>query len=89
MLEYELKYNAQRKRPDIGILDERGKPFLLVECKAPDVALSEDVFLQLATYFSISGSQYLMLTNGYHHVYAKVQPNSGEIVYIEALPGFK
>ncbi|MEQ9186837.1 MAG: type I restriction enzyme HsdR N-terminal domain-containing protein [Cryomorphaceae bacterium] len=87
-IEYALNYHGIQKRPDIGFIDENGKPNILVECKAPDVALNEDVFLQIATYFSISGSRYLVMTNGRKHIYAEVRPKAGSIVYIKALPSF-
>ncbi|NQV52947.1 MAG: type I restriction enzyme HsdR N-terminal domain-containing protein [Flavobacteriales bacterium] len=85
-LEYELNYHSRKKRPDIGFIDRDGAPQILVECKAPDIALNEDVFLQIATYYSISGSRFLVLTNGLKHVYAEVQPSEPRIVFISELP---
>lgn len=89
MLEYELNYHGRKKRPDIGFADQSGKPVILVECKAPSVSLNEDVFLQIATYYSISGARWLVLTNGLHHVFAEIQPSSGEIVYKSELPNYR
>jgi hypothetical protein len=86
MLEYQIDYHGRPKRPDIGIIDQKGALLILVECKAPNVPLNEDVFLQLASYHSVTESRFLVLTNGLHHVVAQVQPSDKKIVYIEALP---
>lgn len=88
MVEYELKYNGMKKRPDIGVVGPDGKILLLAECKAPEINLSEDVFLQLSTYFAVVNSAYLMMTNGINHVVARIEPISRKCVYIPELPRY-
>ncbi len=88
-LEYQLSYERIKKRPDIGVINTNAELELLVECKAPSVALNEDVFLQLTSYFSVVSSKYIALTNGIQHIFASFEPSAGKFVYIEQLPSKK
>jgi len=36
-----MKYNQLQKRTDLVTLDRAGKPYLLIECKAPEVRISQ------------------------------------------------
>jgi len=58
----------KRKRIDICIY-ENGHPFLLVECKAPEVSLRQDHADQIAVYNVALRAPYLMLTNGLSHFF--------------------
>jgi hypothetical protein len=51
-------------RFDAIVFDEKFKPFILVECKAPDVDLDQDVFDQVARYNWKVQAPYFVLTNG-------------------------
>lgn len=85
-LEFQIKYHRKVKRPDLVVVNDFGKPHILVECKAPGVVLNEDVFLQLTTYFQVLKPTYMVMTNGLQHIVATTQLNTGSIVYLEALP---
>jgi hypothetical protein len=63
-LEKALRVNTLEKRCDILIYDLEMKPFLLVECKAPEVKISQEVFRQIAWYNMPLKVPYLMVTNG-------------------------
>jgi hypothetical protein len=63
-LEAGLKYNKLAKRIDICVYDRSLHPFLLIECKAPDVAIDQYVLKQAVTYNEILKAPYLMLSNG-------------------------
>src|SRR5690349_12811460 len=45
-----LKFNTLSKRSDIVIFSREGKPWMLVECKAPDYKLRQSTIEQAATY---------------------------------------
>lgn len=51
-------------RIDIVIRDKDDEPFILIECKQPDVPLSRQVFEQAENYNNIVDAQYIALTNG-------------------------
>ena len=62
--EYPVKINGLNQRADIVVVDEKAKPHILVECKAPDVILDHEVVMQAIRYNSIVGARYILLTNG-------------------------
>lgn len=72
-VEKEIKINHLRKRYDIVVYDTQRKPWMLIECKAPQVLLTEDTFHQLLRYNQVISAPYWTLTNGkqsfcaYHH----------------------
>lgn len=63
-LEKELLLNDLKKRFDILIYDKRHQPWMMVECKAPDVKLGEEVLQQVLRYNITVPVKYLVLTNG-------------------------
>ena len=46
------------------VIDESAKPYLLVECKAPEVAIDNEVVMQAIRYNAIVKARYILLTNG-------------------------
>ena len=62
-----LRYNKLAKRSDLIVYDHSGQPFLLVECKAPHIPLSEAVFAQAARYNATIKARYLLISNGLEH----------------------
>ena len=67
-LEKGMKYNQLQKRTDIFVLDTFGEPYLLVECKAPKVKISQKTMEQAAMYHKELKSRFLILSNGINHV---------------------
>jgi hypothetical protein len=63
-LEKELKVGELRKRFDIVVFKNDGQPWLLVECKAMDVQLSERTITQTLSYLSGMACNYAVITNG-------------------------
>jgi hypothetical protein len=67
-VERSLVFNTRRKRFDILVFDKQAKPFMLVECKAPEVALSEETLMQVCTYNTVFKVPYLFISNGLSHL---------------------
>ena len=63
-IEREIMLGDVRKRFDIAIYNRNGKPWLLVECKAMDIALGEAVLHQVLRYNQALEVSYLVITNG-------------------------
>ena len=64
-VEQQIKLNKTLKRTDVAIYNKDGSVFLLVECKAPQISIDQEVFDQIARYNVPLKSQYLMVTNGW------------------------
>lgn len=62
--EYPVVLNGQPQRADIVVFDGQMRPWLVVECKAPDVVIDRSVLDQVVRYNSIIGAPQVVLTNG-------------------------
>ena len=56
--------NGQHQRADIVVMDEFAKPHILVECKAHDVEIDNEVVMQAVRYNGVVKARYIVLTNG-------------------------
>jgi hypothetical protein len=63
-LEKEFFLNDLKKRFDILVYGKDHNPWMLVECKAPQVSLSEDVLQQVLRYNVSVPVKYIVITNG-------------------------
>ena len=62
--EYPVNINGQHQRADIVVMNEFAKPHILVECKAPEVEIDNEVVMQAIRYNAVVGARYIVLTNG-------------------------
>ena len=84
--EMNLKYNGRSKRADLVIFGKDQSPRMIVECKAPEVELTEAVFRQIASYNYSLQVEFLMMTNGLQHIYARIDASTGNVEYLEEIP---
>ena len=77
-IEKELKLGELRKRCDIIVYKE-AIPWMIIECKEPNVPLSEKTMQQILRYHQALPVPYLCLTNGNHvFLFEKVANNFKE-----------
>ena len=62
--EYPVELNGQHQRADIVVVGPDLKPWLVVECKAPEVPLTRAVLDQVGRYNSVIGAPQVVVTNG-------------------------
>lgn len=74
-VERSLTFNQLKKRFDILVYDTSTKPFMLVECKAPEVKLSSETLFQIATYNTVFQVPYLFISNGMQHLLFELKDN--------------
>lgn len=65
--EVSLKIRGQQRRCDVLIRDKNGTPWLVIECKAPNVSISDETFVQTSNYVREIGVPYLLMSNGLQH----------------------
>lgn len=63
-VERKIEINHQTKRFDIAVYNRKGQPFILVECKSPEVPISIDTLLQSAHYNELLSAEFVWLSNG-------------------------
>jgi hypothetical protein len=83
-VEKELFLNGLKKRFDILIYNSNHQPWLLVECKAPHVTLSEDVLQQALRYNISVPVSYIVITNGLQTIGWEKQ--AGSLLLLNTLP---
>ncbi len=86
ILEYPIEINGQRQRADVVVIDREGLPQLMVECKSPDVRLSQSTLDQAVRSNSVLKARYIALTNGLEHRCYECIDNMGGYVEIKTLP---
>jgi hypothetical protein len=82
-----LKYNQLQRRTDIVVFNREARPFMIVECKAPTVAINQQVFNQIAVYNKVLEAQLLVVSNGVHHYCCRFQPQSQRWEFLPQIPG--
>ena len=85
-IEVMFSFNKLKRRVDILVHNRSGEPVMIVECKAPEVALDEKVFEQIATYNMKYKVLYLVVTNGDHHYACKFNHKEMSFEYLMVIP---
>lgn len=86
-IEKQLILNGTKRRTDIVIYNSKLQPIVIIECKAPNIQLSQATFNQAFGYNMVLNVPYLLLSNGLSHVcvnYINNEPN----ILLE-IPSFK
>jgi Type I restriction enzyme R protein N terminus (HSDR_N) len=85
-LESAIKYNVLDKRSDILVYDSEGRPFLLVECKAANVSLSQSTIEQASRYNLFVQAKYLCITNGQKTFCFELNTNTKSYQQLKTIP---
>jgi predicted type IV restriction endonuclease len=84
--EMPIVVNTLQRRCDLVVYSKEGKPRMIVECKAPEVQLTQNVFHQIAQYNFELGVDLLMVSNGIDHIICQIDRKTGEMVFLQDLP---
>jgi len=87
-IEKGLTVNRLKKRTDILVFNNKGIASMIVECKAPDVILDQNVFEQIARYNMTLKVKYLLVTNGINHYCCKINFDNKSYVYLDNIPDY-
>ncbi|MBF7091667.1 type I restriction enzyme HsdR N-terminal domain-containing protein [Flavobacterium sp. ALJ2] len=83
-----LKVNGLRKRYDIVVYNPDGTIYILVECKAPEVKISQATFDQIARYNMTMNAQFLTVTNGLQHYFCQMDFENEKYNFLRELPNY-
>ncbi|MBM3418512.1 MAG: type I restriction enzyme HsdR N-terminal domain-containing protein [Bacteroidetes bacterium] len=88
-VEKSLRYGELIKRWDILVFSKSHTPLILIECKAPHVALTNQTLFQLFTYHHVMQGKYLGLSNGIEHKFYTLDSKSEKkIIEITCFPSW-
>ncbi|MBP5649897.1 MAG: type I restriction enzyme HsdR N-terminal domain-containing protein [Bacteroidales bacterium] len=79
-VEREITVNGMSRRYDLVVFDEEGKPWMVVECKAPHVKLTQEVMEQAGRYNKTLQAPLIGITNGKENKFFRVDFETGEII---------
>ena len=86
--EVTINYNGLTKRCDSIIYDDYGNPLIIIEYKRTDVAITQRVFDQIATYNLQLNVPYLIVSNGLQHLLCKVDFENRRYIFAEQWPKY-
>lgn len=87
-LEMPINVNDTDRRSDIVIYNNKRKIIILVECKAPQIALSQKVFDQAAGYNLKLNAEILIITNGIAHYCCKPDYVKKKWDFLDKIPAY-
>lgn len=86
--EVSLKLNDTSRRCDTVVYRSDGSPAVIVEYKAPTVAITQDVFDQIARYNMVFRSRYLIVSNGLRHFCCEIDYDEDTYRFLPEIPAW-
>lgn len=88
-LEKTFIQNDISRRSDIIVYNRSAEALMLVECKAPEVSITQQVFDQALSYNLVVKAPYLLVSNGLNHfcIFQDFKNNSWK--FLEEIPNFQ
>ena len=80
--------NNMKKRCDAILYNNEGKPILIIEFKAPNVAITQNTFDQVAVYNAKLKVEFFMISNGIEHFCCKVNSETARYEFFPEIPDF-
>ncbi|MDE6553612.1 MAG: type I restriction enzyme HsdR N-terminal domain-containing protein [Muribaculaceae bacterium] len=84
--EVSLKLNGTSRRCDTVIFRKDGSPAVVVEYKAPTVAITQNVFDQIARYNMVLRSRFLIVSNGLRHFCCEMDYENDTYRFLPHIP---
>ena len=87
-VESQIDVNGMKKRCDAIIYNRDAKPIIIIEFKAPSVAISQETFDQAAVYNSKLQIEYFIISNGLEHYFCHVNTEKMSYDFLPDIPNF-
>ena len=84
--EIAIKLNNTSKRCATVVYDRHGQPIMIIEYKAPSIALTQDVFNQIARYSLALKVKYLIVSNGLRHYCCALDSETRHYRFLQEIP---
>lgn len=86
--EVSVSLNGQKRRCDTVVYDNCGNPFIIVEYKATDVPLTQEVFDQIYRYNIVLKVKYLIVTNGIDLYCCRIDYDTLSAQFVNDVPDY-
>ncbi|MBA3828242.1 MAG: type I restriction enzyme HsdR N-terminal domain-containing protein [Taibaiella sp.] len=87
-VEKKIMVGKMAKRYDIVVYDRQHMPWLLAECKQPEVPVSPQTLHQLLSYQQTVQGRYWLITNGHQSMCADAADKE-RVIWMDALPEYE
>ena len=87
--EMELRVGEKRMRCDTVLYSPTLQPRMIVEYKAPDIAITQRVFDQITVYNMLLHADYLVVTNGMLHYCLRMDYDRHSYEFLGDIPDYK
>lgn len=84
-----LRLNGTLRRCDTVVFGRDGLPAVVVEYKAPEVAITQRVFDQIARYNLVMRAGYLVVSNGLDHYCCRYDHATGRYAFVREVPAWE
>jgi hypothetical protein len=84
----ELKIGAKKMRCDSVLYNKVLQPRIIIEYKAPTIALQQKVFDQISTYNMLLHVDYLIVSNGLQHYCCKMDYERRTYSFLQDIPEY-
>ncbi len=86
--EIEFRVGEKKLRCDTVLYDSEGRPKMIIEYKASDVAITENVLHQVLSYNAILRVPYIIMSNGTQHICMKRNDETGFWDCLDEIPEY-
>jgi predicted type IV restriction endonuclease len=86
--EVKLQMGHKTLRADSVLYGNDLRARMIIEYKAPSVAITEKVFHQIGTYNLLLGVDYMVVSNGLEHYCCKATDSSGKFTFLNEIPEY-
>jgi len=87
-IEMTLNISNNKQRCDVVCFDKKAQPLIIIECKAPKVKITQEVFEQAARYNMNLHTSFLIMTNGMNHYCCKIDYTNKKVMYLKDIPNY-
>lgn len=88
-VEQQLNLHGMKKRCDAVWYDIQANPQIIIELKAPNIPITQEVFNQVAVYNSKLKVQFFMVSNGLEHYFCRVNTETASYEFFEEIPSYE
>ena len=81
-IEKAINVNGMTQRYDLVVFDQNARPWMVVECKAPHVKLTQEVVAQAGRYNKTLRAPILGVTNGRENIFFSIDFETEEITLL-------
>jgi hypothetical protein len=87
--EIQINLNKQKRRCDSVIYNRDLAPLMIIEYKAPDIVITQEVFDQIVRYNIVLKVKYLIVSNGLNHYCCAMDYDTQTFCYLPDIPDYK